>query len=212
MIRPPARRALFGALMVLASSGLVGQAPAPTSGWYVGGQLGRANLRIPGRTMEMEGIQFTQVQASADQAGIKFFGGYWITDHFGLEVGAASLGHAQATFAYAVAPAETGTGTTKVDVSNGTLSFQGAQQIGPVRCFLRGGIQLWTLTYNTTFRPATGPAQIRTLDKNGNSMFWGGGLEWRLRGAWNLRLEGEVLKMDITDAKVVSFGLSYAFR
>ncbi len=208
----PSRMVLTTTMLALAGAGLQAQAPGGPSGWYLGGELGRANLRIPGRSMEMEGIQFTQVNASADQAGIKFYGGYWITEHFGFEVGAASLGHAEATFDYAVPPSETGTGTTKVDISNGTLSFQGAQQAGPALLFLRGGVQFWTLSYNTIFRLSTGGTQVRTLDKNGNSFFWGGGVEWRLKGAWNVRLEGEVLKMDITDAKIISLGLSYTFH
>lgn len=185
--------------------------PGP-SGVYLGAELGRVNLRIPGRTMEMEGIQFTQVKASADNAGIKGYGGYWITPHFGFEFGFASLGNADATFNYAVPPTETGTGVTKVAVSNTTLSLQVGQQMGRWLGFVRGGMQFWHLSYETTFRLSTGGNQLRTLDKNGNSFFYGAGAEWNLKGNWNLRLEGEVLKMDITDAKVISLGLSYTFK
>lgn len=193
------------ALLGLAT-GLCGQEP---TGWYGGGSLGRANLRIPGRDMELEGIRFSQVNASADRAGVKFYAGYWITEHFGMEAGIASLGNVNATFNYFLPPTESGTGTTKVAISNGTLSFQGAQQVGRFLLFLRGGIQGWTLSYETRFRLSTGELQWRTLDKNGNSFFWGAGVEWTLRGPWRLRLEGEVLKMDITDAKVISLGVSY---
>ncbi|HJV90312.1 MAG TPA: outer membrane beta-barrel protein [Holophagaceae bacterium] len=190
---------------------LQAQGPSGPGGWYLGGTLDRVTLRIPGRSVEMEGIQFTDVEASADKAGFNVHCGTWITPHFGVELGVADLGKARATFAYAVPPSETGTGTTDVGVSNATLSFQVAQGIGQGFVFARGGIQFWELAYETTFRLSGGGSQYRLLEKRGNSFFWGAGGEWNLRGAWNLRLEGRVLKMDITDAKVIGFGLSYRF-
>ena len=78
--------------------------------------------------------------------------------------------------------------------------------------FLRGGVQFWRLSYDTRFRLPTGETQYRVLDKNGNSLFYGLGLEWKLKGPWNLRVEGELLKMDITDVRMISLGVSYAFR
>jgi opacity protein-like surface antigen len=190
-------------------TGLLCAQAVPPAGWYLGGSLEQVNLRIPGRSMEMEGISFTQVQATADKAGFKAYGGYWITEHFGFECGLAGLGNADATFDYAVPPSETGTGVTKVSVNNSTLSFQGAQQLGQVTLFLRAGVQFWRLSYETTFRLSTGESQYRLLDKKGNSLYYGGGLEWKLRDAWHLRLEGELLKMDITDARVISLGVTY---
>lgn len=203
------RSALLLASMPLA---LQGQGAPGPEGWYLGAELGRVNLRIPGRSMELEGIQFTDVNASADEAGIKAYGGYWITPHFGFELGFASLGNVDATFSYALPPSETGTGVTKVAVSNTTLSLQLAQQWNRFFFFARGGMQFWKLSYDTTFRLSSGASQVRTLDKRGNSFFWGAGAEWNLKGNWNLRLEGESLKMDITDAKVISLGLSYTFK
>lgn len=198
--------------LVLAGAALCAQTQAGPSGWYVGGELGAVNIKIPGKSLEMEGIQFTNLNASADNAGFKAYGGYWITEHFGFEMGLASMGQATATFDYFQPPAETGTGTTDVSISNITLSFQGAQQVGPVFLFLRGGVQFWRLSYDTRFRLATGQTQYRVLDKNGNSLFYGLGMEWRIKGPWNLRLEGEVLKMDITDVRMISMGVSYTFH
>ena len=175
-------------------------------------ELGSVNVKIPDKSMEMEGIQFTGIKASADKAGFKAYGGYWITEHFGFEMGLASMGSANATFNDFVPPAETGTGTTDVSISNTTLSFQGAQQVGQVCFFLRGGVQFWHLSYDTRFRLSTGETQYRVLDKNGNSLFCGLGLEWKIKGPWHLRLEGEQLKMDITDVRIISLGLSYTFR
>ena len=37
-------------------------------------------------------------------------------------------------------------------------------------------------------------------------------MEWNIKGPWNLRLEGQSLTMDITDAKVISLGVTYSFR
>jgi hypothetical protein len=190
---------------------LVAQAPALRAGLYLGGHLASVNLRIPGRDVEMEGIQFSQVRAATDRAGVKAYGGYWITPHVGFEVGFASLGNAEATFDYAAPPAETGTGVTKVGISNTTLAFLGGLRTGRWVLFLRGGVQFWTLRYETTFRPSGGGSQFRMLDRKGNSAFGGAGAEWNLQGPWHLRLEVEALKMDITDAKVLGLGLTYRF-
>lgn len=66
------RSALLLACVPLA---LQGQGAPGPEGWYLGAELGRVKLRIPGRSMEMEGIQVTDVNASADEAGIKRYGG-----------------------------------------------------------------------------------------------------------------------------------------
>lgn len=182
------------------------------SGWYLGGGMGSVKVEIPDEQMEMEGIQFTDIQASSDNAGFKLYGGYWITRHFGFELGVASLGTAEATFNYTIPPTETGSGQTDVELNSTSLAFQVAQPIGPTFLFLRGGIQFWRLSYDTRFRLATGESQQRWLDKSGNSGFWGGGVEWNFKGAWSLRLEGEVVRMDITDARMITLGLGYTFR
>jgi hypothetical protein len=199
-------------VLTLLSGALSGQGSPGPRGWYVGGTLDSVNLRIPGRNLEMEGIQFTNVKASADKAGFNVYVGGWITPHFGVEFAAADLGKVAATFDYSLPPSETGTGTTNVGVSNAMLSFQLAQALGKGHAFVRGGVQFWSLNYETTFRLSTGATQQRLLEKRGNSFFWGAGGEWNLRGNWNLRLEGQVLKMDITDARMIGLGLSYTFR
>ena len=58
-----------GACLVLAlvSAGLAAQETGGPEGWYLGGELGRVSLRIPGRNVQMEGIQFTNVNASSDR-------------------------------------------------------------------------------------------------------------------------------------------------
>lgn len=212
MSRFRTQRFLKATAFTLVGGVLCAQSPAAPAGWYLGGELGSVKIKIPGRSMEMEGIQFTNVRASADQAGFNAYGGYWITENFGFEIGLASLGNAEATFDYAVPPSETGTGTTKVSIDNSTLSFQGAQPWGKALFFVRGGVQFWRLSYETRFRLSTGENQLRLLDKKGNSLFYGLGMEWGLKGPWSLRLEGQVLKMDITDAKSVSLGVTYTRR
>jgi hypothetical protein len=208
-------------LLLSTALGLAAQstlAPAPAaapefpSGWYLGGGLGSVKVKIPDRNMELEGIQFTNINASADNAGFKVFGGYWITPHFGFEMGLASLGSADATFSYSLPPSETGTGTTKVQINSTSLAFQVGQVLGPTVLFLKGGVQFWSLSYETRFRLSTGESQARTLDKSGNSGYFGLGLEWAFKQPWSLRLEGETVKMDITDATMITAGLSYSFR
>ena len=192
----------------LGCGALQAQAP-PSSSWYTGLEFCRSSLRIPGRSLDMEGIHFTDVNASGDQAGAKLYLGYWIDPHFGIEASCASLGKVNADFRYTLPPAESGSGTTQVSVSNFAVSFQAAQRLDKVLLFARGGVQAWALSYDTHFRLSTGQLQDRNLRQSGDSFFWGAGAEWNFRGPWNLRLEGEVLKMDITDARVVSLGLTY---
>jgi opacity protein-like surface antigen len=209
----PACRTLTLCLLSLAA----GAAPAqeirsnPFAGWYAGMGLSYANLRIPGRSVELSGIQFNDVKAKADRAGFKLYLGYWIDPHLAFEFGAATFGHADATFSYQVPPAESGTGATTVEVSNASLSLLAAQPVGRCTLFLRGGVQAWHLGYKTSFRLATGENQYRELTQKGNGILWGGGAEYALRGAWRLRLEGEVQKMDITDARSATLGLTYRF-
>lgn len=190
-----------------------GRDPAgnPFLGWYAGFGLASVNLRIPGRSVTLEGIQFTDVNARADRAGLKGYLGYWIDPHLGFEAAVATLGHAEATFAYQIPPTESGTGATTVDVSNGSLSLLLAQRTGRWTLFARGGVQSWQLSYRTRFRLATGASQYRELTQKGNGVLWGAGAECAFRGAWHLRLEGESMKMDITDARVLSLGLTYRF-
>ena len=202
----------LAAVLCLAGPALLGQAAPSPVGWYGGGALGSSKIEIPGRSLTMEGIQFTNVNASADQAGVKGYFGYWITDHFGFEMAFASLGNAEATFNYFLPPSESGTGTTKVALANTTLAFQFGQQYKDFLFFAKGGVQFWRLSYDTKFRLSTGEMQQRVLDTNGNSLYWGAGAEWIIKDRWSLRLEGEVLKMDITDAKVISLGLTYHFK
>lgn len=183
----------------------------PFTGWYAGFGLSSVNLRIPGRSVELAGIQFTDLQAKADHAGLKGYLGCWIDPHLAFELGFASFGHADATFAYRIPPAETGTGASTVDVSNVSLCLLAAQPVGRWTLFLRGGVQAWQLDYKTTFRLSTGQSQYRELSQKGNGVVWGAGAEVALRGAWHLRLEGEAQKMDITDARAATLGLTWRF-
>lgn len=202
---------LLLAALCLGSLALPAQTPSFFSGWYSGFELSRSSLRIPGRNMDLEGIQFSSVNAKGTQAGAKLYLGYWIDPHFGFEASLASLGKVNADFSYRLPPAESGTGTSQVSVSNLTFSFQAGQRLDKFLLFARGGVQAWRLGFDTRFRLSTGELQERTLTKSGDSFFWGAGAEWNFKGPWNLRLEGESLKMDITDAKVVSLGLTYRF-
>ena len=197
------------ATLCLGCLALQAQSPTLFAGWYTGFALGQSSLRIPGRSMEMEGIQYANVNAKGTQAGGKLYLGYWIDPHLGFETSVASLGKLNADFSYKLPPAEAGTGTTQISVSNFTLSLQAGQRLDKFLLFARGGVQAWRLAYDTRFRLSTGELQQRELTRSGNSFFWGAGAEWNFKGHWNLRLEGESLKMDITDAKVISMGLTY---
>ena len=56
-------------------------------GLYFGGGVGWADISIPGRSFTMEGIDFSNITASEDNAGYRLFTGYWINKHVGIEVG-----------------------------------------------------------------------------------------------------------------------------
>ena len=61
-------------------------------GMYFGVGIGWADISIPGRSFTMEGIDFSNITASEDNAGYRLDAGYWINKHVGFEVGAYMLG------------------------------------------------------------------------------------------------------------------------
>ncbi len=178
-------------------------------GWYAGFSVGYTQIRIPNENIEMEGIQFSRVNAKTDRGALKGYGGYWISPNFGFEVAFSSLGEADATFDYTVFPAEAGTGHTRVSIQNGIFAFQFAHEFKSMTLFASVGIQAWTHTYDSRFRLSTGENQYRSLSREGNSFYGGAGMEWPIRDKWHLRVEVNVYKMDIANAKMILLGTTY---
>ena len=74
------------------------QAEQVLGGIYFGVGIGWADISIPGRSLTMEGIDFSNITANEDNAGYRVDAGYWINKHVGFEVGAYMLGTVRATF------------------------------------------------------------------------------------------------------------------
>ncbi|HEY6000144.1 MAG TPA: outer membrane beta-barrel protein [bacterium] len=181
--------------------------------WFEGIYIGFApcysDIRIPGRSLSMEGIEFDDITADEGNAGFRLYGGYWINDNVGFEVTAAELGEVNATFDYFKPPAERGTGETKVSLYGTGVTVQLGQRFGRAQVFGRGGVLFWNTSYDSNFFLPSGERQDRMLDKSGTSFTYGLGATWNFTGNWHLRLEGDVMDIDITDAKLVSLGLEY---
>ncbi|HWR97782.1 MAG TPA: outer membrane beta-barrel protein [Candidatus Methanoperedens sp.] len=182
------------------------------SGFYVGVAPGYSDVRIPGRSLRMEGIEFNDVRASEGNAGLKLYAGYWINDNIGFELSSAQFSEVNATFDYFQPPAERGTGETKVSLYGSGLTLQLGQRFGRAQVFGRGGVLFWNTSYDSNFFLANGQRQDRLLDKSGTSFTYGLGATWNITGNWNLRLEGDIVEIDITDAKMVSLGLEYRWQ
>jgi opacity protein-like surface antigen len=181
-------------------------------GFYLGGGVGWADIRIPGRSFTMEGIDFSKITASEDNAGYRVFAGYWITGHVGFAVGAYMLGNVRASFNYFDPPAESGTGETKVTLYGNPLTLQVGGDLGPVRLFASGGTLFWRSEYDTRFYLPGGETQSRTLRRTGTSLAYGLGASWNIRGNWNLRVDAEMMKIDVADIKTVTVGLEYRLK
>lgn len=179
------------------------------NGFYLGFAPGYANIKIPGRDVRMEGIDFTDVTAEQSPANLRLFMGYWINDYVGLEGSSGDYGSVDATFNYFDLPSERGFGETTVSLSGAAFSIVLGYPVGDVHFYGRGGVMAWTSSYETTFFLPSGEDQRRTLEKNGSDMCFGVGVIWNFTGNWHLRADGEITKIDIADVKGVSVGLAY---
>ena len=181
-------------------------------GLYCGGGIGWADIRIPGRSLTMEGIDFSNITANEDNAGYRLVAGYWINKHVGFEVGAYMLGNVRASFDYYQPPTESGKGETKVTLYGNPLGLKFGWDVGPVRIFASGGTLLWRAEYDTRFYLASGKTQSRTLRRDGTSLVYGVGASWNIRGNWHLRADAEMMKIDVADIRTVSLGLEYRLK
>lgn len=189
-----------------------GQIEDVFGGIYVGGGVGWADIRIPGRSLSMEGIDFSNITANEDNAGYRLVAGYWINQHIGFEVGAYMLGNVRASFDYFDPPGETGEGETKVTLYGNPLGLKLGWDVGPVRIFASAGTLLWRSEYDTRFYLADGKSQSRTLRRDGTSLVYGGGASWNIRGNWHLRADVEMMKIDVADIRALSLGLEYRLK
>ena len=181
-------------------------------GLYFGVGVGWADISIPGRSLTMEGIDFSNITSSEDNAGYRVDAGYWINKHVGFEVGAYMLGSVRATFDYFDPPAETGEGETKVTLYGNPLSLKIGGDVGPVRVFITAGTLLWRAEYDTRFYLPSGETQSRTVHRSGTSVIYGTGASWNVRGNWHLRADAAMMKIDVADVKTVTLGLEYRLK
>lgn len=196
---------------LLAAPGTAGaqtpEEPGWTGVWYLGGVGGYAAVEIPGRSMKMQGIDFTNVEANADDAGLKAFIGYHITDYVSLEWNASWLGHVTATFDYFDPPGERGTGETTVSMYSSGFSLAVGYRLRTVLLYARGGVQFWRTSYDTRFYLPDGTTQETDFNNSGNCLSYGAGALLNFAQHWSLRLEAEAQKMDLADVKVIALGL-----
>ena len=62
---------LLPTILCLACATLPAQVPSFLAGWYTGFELCQSELRIPGRSVDLDGIHFSNVTAEGSQAGAK---------------------------------------------------------------------------------------------------------------------------------------------
>lgn len=201
-------------LLLAVALGLPGaaRAQAPgvvgwTSSFYLGVEAGTASLDISSQSTTMEGIVFTGIEASADDAGVKAFVGYHIIENLAVEWSASWLGKAHATFEYFDPPGERGTGETTVSMYSSGLSMTLGLPVRNWLFYARGGIDFWRANYDTRFDLPSGEHQQRWLYRSGNSLYYGGGLLWNFWPNWSLRVEAEQIEVDIADVTMIALGV-----
>ena len=181
-------------------------------GVYAGVGVGWADISIPGRSFTMEGIDFSNITSSEDNAGYRLDAGWWVNSHIGIELGGYMLGSVRATFDYFDPPAESGEGETKVSLYGNPLTLKIGGDVGPVRIFATGGTLFWRAEYDTRFFLPSGETQSRTLRKDGTSFIYGIGASWNIRGNWYLRADAEMMTIDVADVRTVILGIEYRLK
>jgi len=181
-------------------------------GLYFGVGIGWADISIPGRSFTMEGIDFSNISSSEDNAGYRLDAGWWVNSHIGIEFGGYMLGSVRATFDYYDPPAESGEGETKVTLYGNPITLKLGGDLGPVRIFATGGTLIWRAEYDTRFYLPSGETQSRTLKKTGTSFVYGIGASWKIRGDWYLRADAEMMTIDVADIRTVTLGIEYRLK
>jgi opacity protein-like surface antigen len=176
------RKAILFAAALLALPAL--PAVAADNGFYLGGSVGQANLKIDDLT-DGVGVQ----DFDADDTAFKLIAGIRPLDWLGVEAAYVNFGE----------PEDTVLGQKLEAEGDGISAFAvGFLPTGPVDLFAKAGLISWDSKISGSF------------DDDGTDLAYGFGAQFRVLG---LSIRAEYEKFDISDVDLdmISVGLTYTF-
>ena len=165
-------------------------AQQPTSGWYLGGGIGKSNFELETADFDIAGT--TQTRDESD-TGWKLFAGYQFTQHFGAEVMYARLGEASAGYSVGAA------GSARVDYEASSWALAATARY-PFRAFsllgrLGAAKNEAELTVGSVGGPlgaaltAAGLGAGTSASKTRSSLYWGLGAQFDVARNFSVRLD-----------------------
>jgi OOP family OmpA-OmpF porin len=207
------------ALGCMAAAALVAPASmAQGAGWYGGASIGRSAATIDNERITSglagQGLATSSISDRDRDTGYRLFGGYGFHRNFGLEAGWFHLG--EMGFTATTTPAGTLAGDVRFQGLN--LDIVGTLPIGGRFSLLGriGGAYVRTRGAFTSTGAVTLPYPGNGTSARHFGARYGAGVGWRLADAWDLRLEGERLRVDDSvgnrgHVDMLSLGVVYYF-
>ena len=158
-------------------------AAAADNGFYLGGSVGQANLKVD----DLFGI--SEADFDADDTAFKLIAGIRPLDWLGVEAAYVNFGE----------PEDTVVGTKLKADGDGISAFAvGFLATGPVDLFAKVGLISWDSKIGGSF------------DDDGTDLAYGAGAQFRVLG---LSIRAEYEKFDISDVDLdmISVGVTYTF-
>ena len=176
------RKAILFAAALLALPVL--PAVAADNGFYLGGSIGQANLKIDDLTNGISTADF-----DADDTAFKLIAGMRPLDWLGLEAAYVNFGE----------PEDTVLGQKLKADGDGISAFAvGFLATGPVDLFAKAGLISWDSKISGSF------------DDSGTDLAYGAGAQFRVLGL-SIRAEYEKFEISDVDLDMISVGLTYTF-
>jgi opacity protein-like surface antigen len=176
------RKAILFAAALLALPVL--PAVAADNGFYLGGSIGQANLKIDDLTNGISTADF-----DADDTAFKLIAGIRPLDWLGVEAAYVNFGE----------PEDTVLGEKLKADGDGISAFAvGFLATGPVDLFAKVGLISWDSKISGSF------------DDSGTDLAYGAGAQFRVLGL-SIRAEYEKFEISDVDLDMISVGLTYTF-
>jgi opacity protein-like surface antigen len=174
-------------LAAMASTGVLAQDAAPTTGFYVGGSL--AQSRFDSDNFDVDDID-------DEDNSWKAIVGIRTLPQLGFEANYINFGKS-------TAPSVSAGGPFLADADGYAVYGVGFLPLGPVDLFLKAGISRID---------AKGNVGAVFYDDKATEFAYGGGLQWRLGSSFALRAEYEKFDTDVIgDLDLVSVGFTFTF-
>ena len=195
---PSSRKLVFAAPFLCAALAFFGSAQAAESGFYIGGSLGQATIKVPTDIVDVPDF-------NEDDTGFKVYGGYnWNMALFnlGIEGGYIDFG----------SPAGSLSPDTQLNVEADGLNLVGlgGLNFGPFDIYAKAGWISWDASLS--IRGVDPGFGVGSLSDSGTDMMYGLGARVAL-GRFHIR--GEWEEFDIEDSDSVymfSLGVAWQFK